>query len=404
MSKKNKRAWRKHTEIGDVEKFLEERLREERTGGNPTEKENKDLFYIDKTDIFETTKSKLSNLKCHSDLQVDTRVAPVSGYSGPSKRKKKKRKTSLSCDPLPAKPVPAKTGKYDLWGATAAPKRQQDPCLQAPVKPPQQYKISDSKLPAVEAPHPGASYNPSFKEHQELLQTALEVEERREKAKIKATKDAAPPIRYTEEQYIQEMSIGLNKDEQSEEEEVTEEVADEDSFAQKPVVVQRKTRVQRNREKAEKQKAAEFAAAKTEKQLAKQLNRVRAIKREITVEERKMAAITAERQEKKEVNALRPGKYGPGKLIEEQPEFQLPEEVSSSLRKLAVPTNSIQERFLSMQKRNLIEVRKKVNPHRKYKLKEVEKWRKKLPEEILELTKMKHKKKQNKKKTIKVAE
>eukprot|EP00116_Pleurobrachia_bachei_P013989 sb/3474251/ len=140
------------------------------------------------------------------------------------------------------------------------------------------------------------------------------------------------------------MSIGLNKEEESESEEKEKEEDDEESFAPKPVVVQRKTRAQRNREKAEKQKAAEFAAAKSEKQLDKQLNRVKAIKREITVEERKMAAITAERQEKKEVNALRPGKYGPGKLIEEQPEFQLPEEVSSSLRKLAVPTNSIQER------------------------------------------------------------
>jgi nucleolar protein 53 len=32
VSKKNKKSWRKHTEINDVEKFLEAKLREERTG------------------------------------------------------------------------------------------------------------------------------------------------------------------------------------------------------------------------------------------------------------------------------------------------------------------------------------------------------------------------------------
>ena len=32
VSKKNKKSWRKHTDIKDVEKFLEEKLREERTG------------------------------------------------------------------------------------------------------------------------------------------------------------------------------------------------------------------------------------------------------------------------------------------------------------------------------------------------------------------------------------
>ena len=32
VSKKSKKSWRKNTEIKDVEKFLEDKLREERTG------------------------------------------------------------------------------------------------------------------------------------------------------------------------------------------------------------------------------------------------------------------------------------------------------------------------------------------------------------------------------------
>ena len=34
------------------------------------DKKNKDLFFIDKSDIFETSKSKLASMKCHTELQV----------------------------------------------------------------------------------------------------------------------------------------------------------------------------------------------------------------------------------------------------------------------------------------------------------------------------------------------
>ncbi|KAL5272281.1 hypothetical protein ACHWQZ_G000487 [Mnemiopsis leidyi] len=399
VSKKNKKAWRKHTEIKDVEKFLEAKLREERTGGNPTDKKNKDLFYIDKSDLFQTPKSKLASMKCHSDLQIDTRVAPVVGRLGPSKRKKKKKKSQPQPDvAMTTESMSAnrKTGSvYDIWGDDNQKQDQKelDPCLPPPVQPPAIYKTSDTKISAVELPHPGTSYNPTFTDHQDLLQTALEVEEKREKEKAKATRDAAPPIQITEEDYIKEMSIGLNQAESeggSESESETE--ANEGEECRKSVTV-RKTRVQRNREKAEKLKMEEAAALRENKQYLHQINRIKAIKKEIRKEEKKMETKTSARQEKKAINETRPGKYGPGKFMGSEPDFLLPEEVSSSLRKLVTPANNLQDRFTSLQKRNMLEVRKKVMPHRKYKLKHVEKWRKKLPEEIDELVKMKRKKK-----------
>jgi len=394
VSKKNKKSWRKHTEIKDVEKFLEAKLREERTGGNPTEKKNKDLFFIDKSDIFQTSKSKLASMKCHSDLQIDTRVAPVVGRVGPSKKKKKKRKAlshqnvSMETTVLSAN---KKTGLYDIWGAGDGVKvaSKLDPCLPPPVEPPATYKTSDTKLSAVELPHPGTSYNPTFTDHQDLLQTALEVEEKREKEKAKATRDAAPPIEITEEDYIKEMSIGLKPTESESE---SEREIDGDGTLKNSVTV-RKTRIQRNKEKAEKLKAAEIAAAKQTKQHLHQINRIKSIQKEIKSEEKEMETKTLARQEKRALNEVRPGKYGPGKFLGSETEFLLPEEVSSSLRQLVTPANNLQERFTSLQKRNMLEVRKKVMPHRKYKLKTVEKWRRKLPEEIDELVKMKRKKK-----------
>lgn len=411
VSKKNKKSWRKHTDIKDVEKFLEEKLREERTGGNPSEKQSSELFYIDKSDLFQTPKSKLDSMKCHSDLQIDTKVAPVTGYSGPRKKKKKTMPPTLSnssdCKMTDTKlsctsDVCAPGVSYDIWGTQPTKTKILDPCLPPPVLPPQKYKSSDTSLPAVEIPHPGASYNPTFTDHQELLQSALNVEVKREKAKTKATRDAAPPITISEEDYIKEMSAGLNDDpseDVSTAGDVLSQVGDTADNIAPSVAPDRKTKSQRNKEKAERVKVEDIAAAKEAKRLAHQLNRVKAIKKEIKTEEAQTNAKEADRTAKRTEKQLRPGKYGPGKLMEEQPEFLLPEEVSSSLRQLVNSTNTVKDRFTSLQKRNLIEIRRKVAPHRKYKLKTVEKWRKKLPEELDELVRMK-----GKKKKIKISE
>lgn len=404
VSKKNKKAWRKHTDIKDVEKFLEEKVKEERTGGNPSEKKSSELFYIDKSDIFQTQKSKLESMKCHSDLQIDTRVAPVSGYSGPRKKKQKKHHvTSSESTAMPEVGLAASPAtrsgsvSYDIWGGQPKKSKMLDPCLQPPVLPPQKYKTSDTSLPGVEVPHPGASYNPSATHHQELLQSALNVEVKREKAKAKATRDAAPPVQISEEEYLKEMSAGLNDDPADDDptEDVNtgnENMADAADDIVLSVAPERKTKSQRNKEKAERLKAEDITAAKEAKRLAHQLNRVKAIKKEIRAEEAQSGAKEADRINKRNEKQLRPGKYGPGKMMEEQPDFLLPEEVSSSLRKLVTSSNAVKDRFTSLQKRNLIEVRKKVAPHRKYKLKKVEKWRKKLPEELDELVKLKRKK------------
>jgi len=50
--------------------------------GDPTLKKNKELFYIDKSDLFQTTKTKLENMKCHSELQVRTPIYANSFLSG----------------------------------------------------------------------------------------------------------------------------------------------------------------------------------------------------------------------------------------------------------------------------------------------------------------------------------
>ena len=62
----------------------------------------------------------------------------------------------------------------------------------------------------------------------------------------------------------------------------------------------------------------EAAALRESKQHLQQINRIKAIKKEIRKEEKEMEIKTNARQEKKAINETRPGKYGPGKFMVRQ--------------------------------------------------------------------------------------
>jgi len=387
LSKKNKKAWRKHTKINDVEKFLQDKLREERTGGDPTLKKNKELFYIDKSDLFQTTKTKLENMKCHSELQSDTRTAAVMARpTAPKKSKKSKVHKAVKAERVNVTETPV-TGKYDIWSAPL-PSKELDPSLPPPKKQPSRYVTCDTLVPAVVPAHPGSSYNPDFKQHQDLLGKANAVETERMKEQERIRKMKPIIIAAPEEEYLAEMSQGLNTKEDEEEikeEPIEEEMPTEDTVLKTTSYINRKTKQQRSKEKLEKKKRAALLAAKHEKKMNHDLLRIKSLTKQLKNEGAAQQVVTEKLQVKKKGLETRPGKFGPGKFTEVLPEFSLPEEISSSLRKLDPQGSLLTDRFQNMQKRNMIEVRKKVMPHRKYKLKQVEKWSKKLPEELHEL-------------------
>ena len=49
-----------------------------------------------------------------------------------------------------------------------------------------------SELPAIEVPHGGFSYNPSFRDHQELLRTAVTIETKKLKKQQNLIRATAP--------------------------------------------------------------------------------------------------------------------------------------------------------------------------------------------------------------------
>lgn len=80
------------------------------------------------------------------------------------------------------------------------------------MKRPQHLHTKPSQAPAVEVTPAGASYNPSFEDHQTLLRAAHEVELQRQKEVEKLERQLAlPPAEQaaTQESAFQEMCQGL---------------------------------------------------------------------------------------------------------------------------------------------------------------------------------------------------
>jgi len=87
-------------------------------------------------------------------------------------------------------------------------------------------------------------------------------------------------------------------------------------------------------------------------------------KEKIILEQRKV-----ERNMKKEVNEKKPKKLGKEKLPEKDIEVLLTEQLHGSLREVNPTTSLLEDRFYSLQKRNIIEPRSAKDYERRYKMK-----------------------------------
>jgi len=223
VSKKTKKSWRKYIDIKDVDAFLDNNRLEERLGTPFSERTDTQLFTIDKAaDVTRNVISKraarlaLKNKepKCFASLKPHTCVPdPISKrnrvrtkeermnsilYRREMERKRKgilklKEKEALKNKML-AKANSAnrpKRGeiKNDIWNGTKVvlPETVAEWMSSDSVRHTIQHlgikkrKLpllckKSSILPAVEIPHPGTSYNPSYNDHQELLHKVAQKE------------------------------------------------------------------------------------------------------------------------------------------------------------------------------------------------------------------------------------
>merc|ERR1712223_1693837 len=314
ISKKGKKGWRKNVDIQKVEEYLDDQRLEERLGGAFVDRPDEALFTIDKdaTEKVEVPKRKWRKirqdkpLKCFQHLEIKGGVPdPKKGRNRrktpeerrnpqlvekektlnqdgivKAKTKLQKKHTELENLKKAASEIERTTRRrtifdFDLWSDmdnVEAKKVNENGWLDLNTKnhtlkntrnlqrkAPEDLLENPSDLKAVEVPHSGSSYNPSLKDHQDLLWKAAIVEINKDKAEHKIeyhttrmfpTVDKAP----TKESWIKEMSEGIpqldkNMAEEAPENEIVEEEDDEEEEAK---MFKPKTKKQKNREKREK--------------------------------------------------------------------------------------------------------------------------------------------------------
>ncbi|TFK32719.1 ribosome biogenesis protein Nop53/GLTSCR2 [Crucibulum laeve] len=407
--RKGKKAWRKNVNIEDVEAGLEEMRAEERVTGKTLQKtQDNELFAIDVTGD-EQIRNKLprySKTLLSSTRILAERSAVPAVFSRPSTATK--RKAALSYEekdrlrkiakrprkgPFNAVMHPTEfaagsavielseavkaSGTYDAWDEDEETEDEDielgmDTVRKRKIKPPtHQHPKSRIEIPAIVAPHQGASYNPPAEAHQELLMQAAEIEIQRLKDQEKLAevkkKIEAGALRVVADQ-DESMAPGMTLDaaDADEEEEVAE--PDEQGIPKKKATV-RKTKAQKHKaakQLAEKRALADRAArkrllasipgAKTFRKTNSQIMSARE-------KEQEQRRLTLEEKLKKK--GLAGQRLGRHKVPEGEVEVQLGEDLAESLRGLKPEGNLFRDRFLSMQQRALIEPRVPVLPKKR---------------------------------------
>lgn len=218
VSKKTKKSWRKHIDVKDIDAFLENERLEERLGVPFSEREDSQLFTIEKTaDAAKNVVTpkyvarlalKNKEPRCFASLKPHTQVPdPITKRNrvrtkeermnsilrkreaerkakGILKLKEKEalKNRALAKAALANRPKRGKI-KGDVWNSTSQllPETVKEWMSSDGIrhtikhlgvqkrKIPLSLHKKSSVLPAVEIPHPGISYNPSYEAHQQLL-------------------------------------------------------------------------------------------------------------------------------------------------------------------------------------------------------------------------------------------
>lgn len=410
VNKNKKKNWNKHSDIQDVEEFLDDvRLQQRATGGLISEQSDESLFFLDigeakKPVQEEPVKGKKSKpLRIDLILQNNSLVsAPkdVLAYQQPNAKKLRRTAERLekqaAIGQLPRKQTrllnlrattaaTSSTRKqplannhpdrpyYDLWGAEA-PQTADSYFLEQTgkklVKRPDKLNEKPSLLPAVEVIAPGGSYNPDFFSHQALLSEAHEVEVKKLKAEQRLERQLAVnrDALATEETVFKEQVEGLHDEE--EEEDPNEE---DDDMPVGAVPQEKKTEKQRKRERTEKVKEQQRQSLRTVTQRHQQLFQLRSIQASLKLREQRTRELQKKRKAKMEAQKSLPRRLGRLKYQAPDLEIQLSDEIPGSLRKLKPEGSILKDRFKSMQKRNLIEPRERAKFKRRLKVKYTEK-------------------------------
>ncbi len=303
---------------------------------------------------------------------------------------------------------------FDLWGADAAGTDASPPEQEAVLKSewledntkihnkkntgrlkgklPSDAHDKTSSLSAVAEPEAGSSYNPSYKDHQDLLRRAWVAEVNKERAQHRV--DFHTTMMFprageapTEKTYLEEMSEGIKakmgqeeEEEEADEEEGSGSEEEEEDEAEKDSSHKLKTRKQRRKAREQAAERKRAATAKNTKRVNTDIFRIRSLKREIAASEKKTAERKLKRALLAEAKRAAPARLSANKFAEPDLDLKLTEELTGNLRSLKPEGSILQDRYKSLQRRNIVETTVRTKAVRnKHKRKKVEKRSYKMP-------------------------
>ncbi|XP_065170091.1 LOW QUALITY PROTEIN: ribosome biogenesis protein NOP53 [Atheta coriaria] len=431
VSKKLKSSWRKHVDLTDVDNFLEEQRLTERLG-DYAKLSNNELFTLDTQSVQPTKltskqayREKLRNapLKCLSLLQPLTKVPdPIAKRNRVRTKEErqhpliKQKQAKLKAQGIFKKSdlervknmqlererreAMEKEGKFDfskdIWSNnvnTLLPHTKTSAEIDAvvandewiqgaerhirhgpgklPKGPPKSTHKKPYLLNAIELPHPGMSYNPSYEDHQDLLNLIAEKEKKiiKEEEHLKRVtelmfKKVTPAQR--DANWLVEMTEGLKPD-------ISNEGVNEDDEEYKPinppVKNKEKSTKQRRKQREQQQLLEKLHQAKIEKKKVSDLYRLKVINKEIDRAAKKTKKLQEKRLKKQEYQKYEAKRLGLNKYEEPDMEFNMKKDISGNLRNLKKEGNLLNDRFKSLQKRNII-APSIIKNHKKAKVKE----------------------------------
>ncbi|CRL05876.1 CLUMA_CG018939, isoform A [Clunio marinus] len=405
VSMKKKSAWRKNTDITDVENFLEDQRLQERIGGDLTFAPNEELFQIEKKPLKASVSLRAerkllaqkpakcfisleNNSKVEDPIKKRNRVKTPEERRHPLTKAKIERNKKLGIIPqrqLESLKDRITAGKRilrtkikkiefekDIW-ADDVDKKIPELESQWVSKSLKQYHLKNlgddvtkvpqithekrSQIKAIENPIGGASYNPNPQDFEELINKAVEKEEKIIKTEKKLS-EALKPLykmitkgeakRLKREELTQGFPINGQNDVDSELSE------SEFKTLNPPVRNKKKDLKQRRKQKESRLRKARLEIEKQELKKIKDLGTLKMFKKQLNKQDEKVEEKKKHRIEKKIKQKCEPRRIARKRF--EGDELPVPDSMESlgTLRKIKPVENILVDRFKSLQKRNIL--------------------------------------------------
>lgn len=414
MSKKTKKAWRKHVDTTDVDKYLDRARQDERLGSYASKKDA-ELFAIDKqsTPLPKSVKRMLfksQEPKCFAILRERSAVPdPISVRNRVRTKEermnallvkkialrrskgilKKKEKQSLRDNEEYRKRLRLRKERKriefqeDIWEKNlptrhAAPDSEwmtsdvlRHTLAHRGIKKrqvPSSVQKKTSALPAIEVPHEGTSYNPALEAHQSLLSQVAEKEQRLLKEEAHLSRVTSKMFSKTnaaeaEENRRKELSEGLDiypENMQTKEQTTTlnpEDEGDESANCKSvnPVVKrEKKTRKQRRKQREQKDLLRQQQEKKIDKRKTSDIYRLKLIGKQLEKAEQQQTKLRQQKLLKKAKKHTETRQLGKLKFEKDDPDFAMMDDLTGNLRNTAPVGNLLRDRFKSLQERNIL--------------------------------------------------